>query len=55
METLLPFKLFSRPMGRAEVLHALSYDTELTWKNIPGKFEFMKLVENFIFPCIFHT
>ena len=36
METLNAFKLFSRPMDRAEVLHALRYDIELNWKNTPA-------------------
>ena len=50
METLMPFKLFPHPMNRAEVLHALSYDIELSWKNTPDKFNFVKLIENLNFP-----
>ena len=45
-ETLNSFKLFSGPMDRAVVLHALSYDIERNWKNTPGKFNLAKLVEN---------
>ena len=50
METLKEFKLFAQPMDRAEVLHALSYDIELNWKNTPGKFKLVKLIEKYIFP-----
>ena len=50
METLAPFKLLTPPMDRAEVLHALSYDIELSWKNSPGKFKLVKLIEKSIFP-----
>ena len=32
-------------MDRAELLHALSYDIELNWKNSPGKFKCVKFIE----------
>ena len=51
-ETLVPFKLFTQPMNRAEVWHALNYDIELSWKNTPDKFKFVKLVDNSNFPKI---
>ena len=35
-------------MDRAEVLHALSYDIELNWKNNPVKFKFVNLIEKSI-------
>ena len=53
METLIPFKLFTRPMDRAELLHVLSYDIELHWKNSPGKFKLVKLIEKLISPADF--
>ena len=36
-ETLVWLKLFARPMDRAEVLHAQSYDISGSWKNTPGE------------------
>ena len=36
-------------MDRAEVLHALSYDIELSWKNTPGEFELVKLIQKIDF------
>ena len=36
-EILASFKLFARPMDRAEVLHAPRYDISGSWKNTPGE------------------
>ena len=52
METLNWFQLFTQPMDRAEVVHALSYDIELSWKNTPGKFKLVKLIQKSTFPKI---
>ena len=51
METLVPLKLFAQPMARAEVLHALSYNIELSWKNIPENFNLVKLILKNNFPA----
>ena len=51
METLNAFKLFAQHMDRAEILHAVSYDIGLSWKNILGEFfKLVKLIEKLIFP-----
>ena len=39
-------KRFAHRMNRAEVLHAISYNIELRWKNAAGEFKFVKLIEN---------
>ena len=39
IETLNCFKLFPQPMDRAEVVHAPSYNIELSWKNITSENE----------------
>ena len=55
METLVPFKLITQFMDRAEVLHALSYNIELIWKNTPDKFNLVKFIENLNFPLKKYT
>ena len=49
VQNLGPLETFAHPMDRAEVLHTLSHDIELSWKNTPGKVKFVKLFENLIF------
>ena len=38
-----PVQIVSGPMDRAEVLHALSYDIELSWKNTTGNLNWCNL------------
>ena len=43
-------RISTRHMDRAEVLHALSYDIGLSWKNATGDFNYVLRCENLTFP-----